>query len=273
MLKITLLTEDSALPDTYYTAEHGLCLFIETGGKRILFDTGCSDAFIKNAALMGVDLTELDAVAISHGHYDHTWGLGSLIRYYESRGVTKKPLLLSHPDAFIRKRWENREIGIMLGKDILSAFFELRLARGPVKITDELLWLGEIPRKIEPARAVGKRLLNGREEDDFLSDDTAMAYSGGDGLVVITGCSHSGICNIVDYSMKQTGKNKIADIIGGLHLLDEDGEKLRKMGEWLAGHSPESVHACHCTDFQAKMALAGFVPLKTAGTGTRLEYN
>lgn len=273
MLRITLLTEDSALPDTYYTAEHGLCLFIETGGKKILFDTGYSDAFIKNAALMDIDLTDLDAVAISHGHNDHTWGLVSLIRYYESKGVTKKPLLIAHPEAFIRKRSKNREIGMTLSTDILGAFFELRPARGPEKITDGLLWLGEIPRKIEPPKAFGKKVVNGREEDDFLSDDTAIAYSGSDGLVVITGCSHSGVCNIVEYSIKLTGENKIVDIIGGFHLLDEDGEKLREIGERLAGYSPEAVHACHCTDFQAKMALAGFVPLKTAGTGTRLEYH
>lgn len=273
MLRITLLTEDSALPDTYYTAEHGLCLFIETGGKKILFDTGYSDAFIKNAALMGIDITDLDAVALSHGHYDHTWGLESLIRYYESRGVTKKPLLMAHPDAFIRKRSKGREIGMALGADILGAFFELRPARGPEKLADGLLWLGEIPRVIEPPRAFGKRIVNWREEDDFLSDDTAIAFSNGGGLVVITGCSHSGICNIVDYSIKLTGENKIADIVGGFHLLDEKGERLREIGEWLAGRAPEAVHACHCTDFQAKMALSGFVPLKTAGTGTRLEYH
>lgn len=273
MLKITLLTEDSALPDKYYTSEHGLCMFIETDGKKILFDTGYSGAFIKNAALMGIDLTELDAVAVSHGHSDHTWGLGNLIRYYDSKGATKKPLLIIHPEALVRKRSDKREIGMMLSRNILDAFFELKLAGGPLKITKKLTWLGKIPRKIERTKAIGKRILRGREEDDLLGDDTALVYDGRDGLVIITGCSHSGICNIVDYSMELTGREDISDIVGGLHLLEESGEKLRATGEWLAARSPKSVHACHCTDFQAKMALAVYVPLKTTGTGTKLKYN
>lgn len=273
MLRITLLTEDSTLPDMYYTAEHGLCLLLETDDKKILFDTGYSDVFIRNASLMGIDLADLDAVAISHGHYDHTWGLAHLIQYYDRRGVTTKPLLITHPEALNRKRDEEREIGIMLGEDILSAFFELRPTRGPIKIADNLLWLGEIPRAIEPSKALGKRVMSAGEEEDFLRDDTAVVYNGGGGLVIITGCSHSGICNIVEYSMALTGEKNIADIVGGLHLKEDDLEIARETGKWLAAHAPKAVHACHCTAFQAKMALMEFVALKGAGTGTKLEYN
>lgn len=266
------MTEDSALPDRYYTAEHGLCLFIETEGKNILFDAGYSGAFIKNAALMGIDLTKLDIAAISHGHNDHTWGLNHLIQFYSSRRVSQKPLLLAHPEATVRKRSKDSEIGMLLGKDILRAFFDLKLSRKAEKITEKLLWLGEIPRKIEASRSLGTRVLREREEEDFLLDDSALVFDGEDGLVIITGCSHSGICNIVDYALTLTGKNKIADIIGGFHLLKEEDENLRKTGEWLAARSPKAVHACHCTDFQAKMALAKFVPLKTVGVGLKLEY-
>lgn len=273
MLRITLLTEDSALPDRYYTSEHGLCLFIEADGKKILFDTGYSDAFIKNASLMGIDLAELDAVAISHGHYDHTWGLWHLIQHYDRRQITTKPLLITHPEALTRKRDGNREIGMVLGEDILNTFFELSLARGSMKITENLLWLGEIPRIIEPPKAFGKRVVSGDEEDDLLSDDTAIAYKGREGLVIITGCSHSGVCNIVEYAMALTGEKEIADIVGGLHLLENDSEKARETGKWLAARSPKAVHACHCTAFQAKKSLMEFVPLKMAGTGTKLEYN
>lgn len=266
------MTEDSALPDRYYTAEHGLCLFIETGGKNILFDTGYSDAFIKNASLLDIDLTKLDAVVLSHGHNDHTWGLNHLIRLYSSKRVIKKPVLIAHPDAILRKRYKNNEIGIMLSEDILQAFFDLKLSCEREMITDKLHWLGGIPRRFEGPRSLGTRIFLGREEEDFLTDDSALAWSGEDGLVIITGCSHSGICNIVDHAATLTGINEIADIIGGFHLLKEDGETLSKTGERLAARSPKAVHACHCTDFQAKTALAKTLPLKTVGVGLKLEY-
>lgn len=272
MLKIKVLMDDCALPNKYYTAEHGFCLFIESDGKRILFDTGYSDAFINNAALMDADLTKLDAIVLSHGHNDHTWGLNHLIQLYDRKNVARRPLLLAHPDSFVRKRSKSNEIGMALDESVLSAFFEPKLLSKPEKITEKLLWLGEIPRKIENEKAMGRRIVDGAESEDFLRDDSALVYSGEEGLVIMTGCSHSGICNIIDYAVTLTGENRISDIIGGFHLLKESRENLRETGEWLAARAPKAVHPCHCTDLQAKIALAAYLPVEETGVGLELEY-
>lgn len=272
MLKIKVLMDDCALPDKYYTAEHGFCLFIENDGQYILLDCGYSGAFVENAGLMDCDLTKLDFVVLSHGHNDHSWGLNHLIQYYDRKHLTRKPQLIMHPDAAVRKRSKSHEIGIALDENVLRAFFDLRQLEQPEKLTEKLWWLGEIPRKIELEKALGKRFPAEREEDDFLRDDSALVYDGEDGLVILTGCSHSGICNIVDYAAALTGKDKIADIIGGFHLLKESGDRLRETGKWLAARSPKTVHPCHCTDLKAKIALAEYLPLEETGVGATFEY-
>lgn len=177
-----------------------------------------------------------------------------------------------HPDALSRKRSANGEIGVVLGGDILQAFFNLKLSRKPERITEKLLWLGEIPRKIEAAGAMGKKIEEGSERDDFLLDDSALVYDGEEGLVILTGCSHSGICNIVDYAMTLTGKDIIADVTGGFHMLNADAERLRKTGEWLALRAPKTVHPCHCTDLKAKTAMARYLPIAATGVGLELKY-
>ena len=112
----------------------------------------------------------------------------------------------------------------------------------------------------------------GREVDDFLLDDTALAYKSPKGLVIITGCSHSGICNIVEYARKVCGDGRVVDITGGFHLLDPNREQLQGTMAYFEALNPNCVHACHCTDLASKIALSGVVPVKEVGVGLALEY-
>lgn len=272
MLKVRVLVDNNALIDNYYTAEAGFCLFLENEGKKILFDAGYSDIFIKNAEQMGIDLTALDAAVISHGHNDHTWGLGHLIQYYDKRFVSNRPRLVMHPEALLRKRSKTQEIGMVTDKDVLAQFFSLEPSEHPVKITEKLTWLGEIPRIVEGKKSLGTKLKDGAQAEDFLEDDTALVYDGEEGLVILTGCSHAGICNIVEHAMRVTGKRKIRDIVGGFHMLKESAENLEKVGKWLADRRPQTTHPCHCTDLNAKITLARFIPLEETGVGLTLEY-
>ena len=91
-------------------------------------------------------------------------------------------------------------------------------------------------------------------------------------MVVITGCSHSGICNIVEYAKKMCGDERVIDIIGGLHLLDPSHEQLEGTIRYLTAVNPEMVHACHCTDLMSKIALSRSLNLKEVGVGLILEY-
>jgi 7,8-dihydropterin-6-yl-methyl-4-(beta-D-ribofuranosyl)aminobenzene 5'-phosphate synthase len=272
VLKVRVLVDNNTLIDDYYNAEAGFSLSLACDGKKILFDAGYSDLFIRNAELMGINLTSLDAIALSHGHNDHTWGLNHLVQYYDRRFVQNKPKLVLHPEALVRKTLKTQEIGMVLNRDVLEQFFTLEISTDPVQLTERLWWLGEIPRTIEHRGALGVKCQSGEHCDDLLEDDTALVYDGEDGLVILTGCSHAGICNIVSYAMQVMGKSKIADILGGFHMLNEPKESLEKTAEWLAQRRPKRIHPCHCADLAAKIALARYLPVEEVGVGLTLEY-
>ncbi|MBN1222691.1 MAG: MBL fold metallo-hydrolase, partial [Candidatus Aminicenantes bacterium] len=109
-------------------------------------------------------------------------------------------------------------------------------------------------------------------EPDRLLDDTALAYKSPQGLVVITGCSHSGICNIVEQAKRLCKEERILDIVGGLHLLNPSIEQLQGTLEYMKHLNPKEMHACHCTDLNSKIALSRVANLKEVGVGLILEY-
>ncbi len=273
MLKITVLVENTAPFGRYFLAEQGLSLWIECGGKKILFDTGFSGIFLGNARLMGIDAATPDIVALSHGHSDHTWGLGALIRERAARGTEGAPALVCHPQALARKRIDGEDAGILVAPEILGSFFALAPSRGPVEIAERLLWLGEIEPRVTPRVPLGERLDGNEWTPDLCLDDSALAYSGEEGLVVITGCSHSGICNIVEQARRVTGRGDIAAIIGGFHLRGGDEEMTASVLSYLKEAAPRRVHACHCTCLAARAALAScFAPDETC-VGSVFEFN
>ncbi len=273
MLKVKVLADNNTLIDRYYTGEPGLSLLLEADGKKMLFDCGYSGVFIDNAQRMGDDLAEIERVIISHGHNDHTWGLTHLIQHFDTRKITLKPRFTAHPLIFESKRCEGLNIGMMLSQESVAAHFTVELSSQPLLLAENLFWLGEIPRITEPKRAVGKRLVNGAEEDDYCFDDSALAYKTTNGLVIITGCSHSGICNIVDYARKLCGCETIVDIIGGFHMQKLSREMLSSTVSWFAANPPLTMHPCHCTDLAAKIALASALNVKEAGVGLELKFS
>jgi 7,8-dihydropterin-6-yl-methyl-4-(beta-D-ribofuranosyl)aminobenzene 5'-phosphate synthase len=278
-LKLTVLIDNNTLIDRYFLGEPGVSYLIEDEGKKILFDLGYSDAFITNAQRLSVDLLDLDFVVLSHSHLDHTWGLIPLVRLYTERifegQKAKKPTLVTHPLTLSsRKFGDLSEIGSLLTEDKLSGYFHLNLSREPVHLTERLMFLGEIERTndFEAAKPIGKILESGLEKDDFLFDDSALVYKSPEGLVIITGCSHAGICNIVEYARKVCGDHRVVDIVGGFHLLNPSEEQLQKTIAYMKYLRPDLVHACHCTDLSSKIALSGVVDLKEVGVGLTLEY-
>ena len=278
-MKLTVLVDNNTLIDRYFTGEPGLSFFIEAGDTRILFDVGYSDAFIKNAELVNIPLFDVDYIVLSHGHLDHTWGLNYLIKKYTDFAFEgfafKKPVVVTHPLTFESKRMRDlREIGSLIPKEKLGNFFDLRLSSEPHRLTDRLIYLGEIEREndFESQEPLGKIIVDGSEQDDYLVEDSALAYKSPRGLVIITGCSHAGICNIVKQAQKVCGENRIVDIIGGFHLLDASPRQLQGTMDFMKKLKPGEVHACHCTDLAAKIALSGVVPLKEVGVGLHLEY-
>lgn len=280
-LRLTVLADNTTITDRYFCGEPGLSLFLETGGKKILFDTGYSGLFMENAHRLGIGFHDLDCVVLSHGHLDHTGGLVPLARYLMEAAIEetayRMPHLVAHPRCFCPKeRPPLQNNGSILDEAEVRRHFAVALSDRPLHITDDLVFLGEIPRRFpfEQTDPKKRRILlpDGTSEPDLLLDDSALAYRAPEGLVVITGCSHAGICNITEYAREVCGEEKILDIVGGFHLLRPAPEQLAGTCDYLKKAAPAAVHACHCTSLASKIALAGSCPLKETGVGLRLEW-
>ena len=280
-ISLTVLVDNNTLIDQYFIGEPGLSFLMETRGKKILFDTGYSDAFLANAGKMGINLRDLDYVVLSHGHFDHTGGLLPLVNHLIEAKINsiphKVPQLIAHPWCFYPKPMSPLpNTGSLLNEGEVRRQFPVNLSDKPVWITEDLVFLGEIPRKFSFERKKpGKRkivLPDGSTEPELLLDDSALAFRASTGLVIITGCSHAGICNITEYAREVCGEDKVVDIIGGFHLLSPGPQRIKKTGEYLGNLSLKALHACHCTSLSSKIALANFCPIAEVGVGMKLEW-
>jgi len=278
-MKLTVLVDNNTLIDRYFYGEPGVSYLIEDEGKQILFDTGYSNAFITNAQKLGINLLKSNFVVLSHGHLDHTWGLDPLIKLY-TEAITESlplniPTFIAHPGVFDTKTVDElNEIGSIISQKKLSRHFKLNLTDKPYWISDKLVFLGEINRSndFENKHPVGKVHNNSSMKDDYLLDDTALAYKGEKGLTIITGCSHSGICNIIEHAKKVCNEDRIYDVIGGFHLMNPKKEILDKTVKYFSEINCSNLRACHCTDLSSKIALSKVANLQEVGVGLSLEY-
>ena len=119
---------------------------------------------------------------------------------------------------------------------------------------------------------IGEREVAGGLVPDALPDDTALAYLGESGLVILTGCSHAGICNIIEQARRLTGVRRVAAVIGGLHLLAPDPARLSATVDYLHSIGVADLYPCHCTCLAAKLALSRAAPLHDVGSGLRLSF-
>jgi 7,8-dihydropterin-6-yl-methyl-4-(beta-D-ribofuranosyl)aminobenzene 5'-phosphate synthase len=277
-MQLTVLVDNNTLIDRYLLGEPGISLFIEDQKARVLFDLGYSDAFMTNARRLGIDLMDLDWVALSHGHLDHTWGLDPLIRGMTEAMIEKQPVrrptLVAHPDVFATKTDLGLpEIGSLISLPKVSRHMNARLTRSPLWLTDKLVYLGEIPRIFSFEHSViGEVEKDGAMVPDTLADDSSLAYISAKGLVIITGCAHAGICNTVEYAKAVCKTKQILDIVGGFHLQSPSQARMEQTTGYLAAQRPASLHPCHCTDLASKIALAGALPVQEVGSGLRLNY-
>ncbi|MEN6443798.1 MAG: MBL fold metallo-hydrolase [Methanoregula sp.] len=280
-LSLTVLVDNTTLTDRYFLGEPGLSILLETGGKKILFDTGYSDAFLLNAGKMGISLQDLDCIVLSHGHLDHIGGLLPLARHMAETKIStilrRVPELVAHPRCFYpRQKSPHPNKDPQVNKDEVRRQYRVNLSEKPVWITSDLVFLGEIPRNF-PFEHTGpgtRRIVlpDGSSIPDLLLDDSALAFRASTGLVIITGCSHAGICNITEYARTICKEPRVAGIIGGLHLLAPDEIRIKKTGEYLRDLNLKALHACHCTSLMAKIALASYCPLKETGVSMTIEW-
>ena len=255
MLRITVLSENTA-GGSNLLAEHGLALWIERNQRRFLFDTGQGLVLGWNARVLNIDLDTVDAVILSHGHYDHTGGLPQVLSEHRTTPI------YAHPAAFgskfsVRPNSKTRDIGIPSdAASAVRAHARVISVMGPTDLGEGLYLTGPIPRlnDFEDVGGPFYRDAEGRVPDDLI-DDQALYHDGADGVVVILGCAHSGVVNTLDYVRKLTGGKPFRAVIGGMHLVSAKPERVDRTIHALRDYDVATLAPMHCTGPEATGAI------------------
>lgn len=253
-MKITVLMENTAAEGCGLTPEHGLSLYIEYRGKKLLLDAGSSGKFADNAQVLGVDLSAVELAALSHGHYDHADGLRRFFQVNDWAKVYIRPgaagpYFARDPDAY-------RFIGI--GRDIWENSRDRFEEVEGVYALAEGAWL--VPETVRDPTFAGQAadLLVKRGEDDFVPDDyrheQSLVLEGERGLAVFNSCSHGGVVNIVQGVLEQFPGKKVFAVVGGFHMFSRGKsgmnctpEYVFRVADALKELGVEEIYTGHCT--------------------------
>jgi 7,8-dihydropterin-6-yl-methyl-4-(beta-D-ribofuranosyl)aminobenzene 5'-phosphate synthase len=236
-------------------AEHGLAYWIEADGFKLLWDTGQGRVLPENARALGVDLSTADAVALSHGHYDHTGGV-SLFTQGQS-GHAAPPRVYLHREALRRRfargaRRPHREIGVdaETRRWLQKPDSPVTWVEGPMAIVDDVWLTGAIPRN-EPLEDTGGPFYLDEDctEPDLLPDDQALFFQTPHGTVVLLGCAHAGTVNTLRAIQRSTEGAPVRALLGGMHLHGASQERLRETVAALEELDIELLVPGHCTGF------------------------
>jgi len=273
-------------PPNLPLAEHGFACLVKvqagTEEHTVLFDAGASTiCFFHNAKLLGIDFTKLESIALSHGHFDH---FGALLKFLKDGG--RKISFVCHPDAFLERRLNIPALGMTVNMGMLSEA-DLRqtrvtihkiaeastLAEGLVMVTGEVERVTDFEKGFPWAEAK----IEDKWVADPLRDDQGLVINlKGKGLVVLSGCSHTGIINIVKHAQKISGVERIHAVMGGFHLtgplfepiIDVTVEEMKKIG-------PEIIVPMHCTGWKAINRFVDRMPQQCTlnSVGTKYIFN
>ena len=275
-IKITLVVDNEAPPEL--VAEHGFAAWIDTGNECFLFDTGQGAALIPNAAALGIDLSRARALVLSHGHYDHSGAVRAFLDINPDA-----PVIYGH-DATIGRfscrpdEQPPRQIG--MAEEVRQALCQLPAERRIVLDVPRYLRpgigiTGPVPRNSTFEDTGGPFYLDpDKAQADPITDDLSLWFETSDGLVVLTGCCHSGLVNTVRQAQRISGVTRIRGIIGGLHLLNAGPERLDATIAFLHECAPDFLLPCHCTGAQVIERLHaefGDAVLRAGGAGQTID--
>jgi 7,8-dihydropterin-6-yl-methyl-4-(beta-D-ribofuranosyl)aminobenzene 5'-phosphate synthase len=279
VIRVTCVVDDAVCDHSSFWGEHGLAFLIETESGRVLFDTGQSGTvLLHNLKLLGIEPKTINALAISHAHYDHTGGLPALMGLIEDLRPTGIPLY-AHPDLF-RERFSRREgslksVGLPLKREALEQRLTLQLSAQPKEILPGVWTTGEITDRAEPEGRSVHHLVRGMEdwEPDPYRDDMSLVLKTDGGLAVLCGCCHAGLLNTLAHVRRTLGPD-ITTVAGGTHLLHADEADLRRVIEVLGELGAPRLYLNHCTGQRAYVTLAQAFGERVAPcpAGTRLNF-
>lgn len=236
-------------------AEHGLSFWIETASARILFDTGQGHALFHNAPRQGIDLRRTTAIALSHGHFDHTGGLQQALNH------ARQAQVFFHPDAFAKK-WSGNgsvhEVGLphISRRTVEKRATEAVETLEPTAVASGIYLTGPVPRLTDFEDVGGRFYLDDQaEKDDPLYDDQSLYFDTPDGVVVVFGCAHAGVINTLKHIQEITDGRPIHTVMGGMHLLNADDDRIERTIDFLRELDVKQIGPAHCTGRKATQAI------------------
>ena len=256
--RLITLSENTAW-QTGVLAEWGLSILIEKDTHSILFDTGETISAAQNAGSLGIDLTKIDTIVLSHGHFDHTGGLLHLLAK-----IGREVTVIAHPDIWAAKYNRNsgrpeKYIGIPYSREELEAVgAKFKLTAEPVRIDEDIITTGEIPR-LTDFESIDSSLYVKTEsgwKPDELLDDQGIVIKTPQGLAVIPGCAHRGLINTLHHAREMTGIQKIYLVAGGSHLITASDEQIWQTISALNEMGVQKLATCHCTGMRANILLS-----------------
>jgi len=257
-LSITTLSENTAGMGNLL-AEWGLSILVETDTVNVLLDTGQSISASHNADILGVDLSKIDKIVLSHGHFDHTGGLRLVLRK-----MRKEVEIIAHPDIWSakyarREGQEARYIGIPFQRQELESLgARFNLTTKSVRITDNIMTTGEVPMVTDFEQIAPNLFVKEGADfkpDKFL-DDQALFINTEQELIVILGCAHHGIINTLYHAQQLTGVKQTHTVVGGCHLIGATGERIRLTIAALRELGVQRIGVSHCTGLPAAAIMA-----------------
>ena len=255
-LKITTLIENTKGEHLALKSEHGISFFIEKDEHKLLFDTGQSGTFLENAEQLQIDLSDLEYVIISHGHYDHSGGLQALM------GIAKKFELIIGDGFFNKKYGYKNNSYEFLGNNFNEEFLikkriPYRFVKNEIyEILPGLYVITNFPRiyKDEVINTRFKLMEDGKFVNDPFNDEVLVAIDTPEGLVILLGCSHPGMKNMLD-STRNLLKKPIYAVLGGTHLVEANDNSLDISMDYLNKGDIKVIGVSHCTGQKAMTDL------------------
>jgi 7,8-dihydropterin-6-yl-methyl-4-(beta-D-ribofuranosyl)aminobenzene 5'-phosphate synthase len=247
-LRITLLVDHQSIRPDLET-EHGLSFLLEAGDEVLLFDAGASGAAYRNAERLGLPWRRISRMVLSHGHRDHTGGLGPFLQALPEASVYLHPRTMSpkyslHPGQPPRMLTMPDEVRASLQ----ARMAQLHWATAPMRLGNGIGLTGPIPRRHPEEATSGPFYLDPEGRDaDSLEDDQALWITTDQGLVIILGCAHAGVANTLNHIRTITGEASILAVIGGLHLSAAPEARVQSTLEALRKPGIRRVAPAHCT--------------------------